>query len=916
MRLGRSTVGRQSGSERALAPHECPVSCAESRKAEYNSSMGRLRWSPLVRCLAVACVLGALVVISVFVASRDAGPLRTTAASALRSDRPAELLIREAPVSGVRRVSVTTEACRVRVLDAGTGLGIPGASLIVRSPDTGDEATPAIGLDATGEFPIADFDRELLARARGYFPGQATIPAGAREVELALHVSGTLRIAVLDASGSPIENARMSVTPASTGSWSAFWPCALPDTGVDARPLVTGADGGVETPELPCDVALEVRATSSRGEITAQVRIPSATRREVLALRVAGTSCLRGTIVWSDGSPARGVTVRCFDSGPTRDVPYRVRADGSFQLCGLTPGVQRWRIEVGGEISRRTWMDGQDVDAGRIVLEERHELIVRLVQGGELRHLPPACFKVAAFLDGREADIVPFHGDGTALMRMPTGAVDLHVTAVGAVIARAHVQVPCDPVEVRIADAVAGLRIVGAAQGPLTVTLVPVDPARAPTERNSPTARVLSSRMMPRFFSHDAADLLVAPLACGEFDVFLKFDDGDLFRAGSVVLRPGSMTVVPGARRTDYLIQGRARDRRGAPLPGVEFAIALASIPGQRRETRTDAQGEFVFAGVGAGEWVVFPAHTSGWSEHARRIVLPRDDPPPVEFVLPDPGSLRVQIDAEGGGVAGATVHVLRSGDGPDARAWTRITNVGGTATFERLLPGDYDVYTNLRVGGREYPDIERAVVSIREGERSDLRLGGESEFRQIRFTRRGQPIVDLAPGASLFTLGGWAPALPADDGSGDFVVRVRGGPTAVLLGAPLDLPLFDPSPITQVMTLAYVADLSAERACVIDIAGTDVVVDTGGTGCALPQMRLVSVGPFQGLSGFGDWCIAYRDEAPSVRRFADVPEGSVVELVSGPPGSALERRTLRVTCGPEQRILWPGPEDIVRAGR
>ena len=195
------------------------------------------------------------------------------------------------------------------------------------------------------------------------------------------------------------------------------------------------------------------------------------------------------------------------------------------------------------------------------------------------------------------------------------------------------------------------------------------------------------------------------------------------------------------------IVKGRALyEDSGQPAPRERVQLVAIELLGSRRgripTTMTDANGEFVFLHLGAGEYYVvahpadahvpsaedspFPLQTGDPVADAARLEEYKRDFPritvngesPVEINLrvknPHFGSISGRIvNANGGSVAGANVHAMKTGGGGLGGSITADEN--GAYLFRGLLAGEYIVSADppsKKLGPAGPPSVEGVLGS------------------------------------------------------------------------------------------------------------------------------------------------------------------------------------------------------------
>jgi carboxypeptidase family protein len=224
-------------------------------------------------------------------------------------------------------------AIRGRVHDR-EGNGIAGAEVHAErhgpgSPSEGEAVSEADGGFVVGGLELGSHD--LRATALGYAPAEATATSGGDPVDLVLEPGGQMEGRVVDADGSPVEDARVWAENERGRSGSGGVLGGRSDEG-DGRFVVRDVAAG--------RYALQVLA-GSRGEAAVtDVRVVAGRTTNVGTITLGRGGTLQGTVVDGEGSGIAGATVVAHLDASRRRETFRSQTEssGAFELRGLPVG--------------------------------------------------------------------------------------------------------------------------------------------------------------------------------------------------------------------------------------------------------------------------------------------------------------------------------------------------------------------------------------------------------------------------------------------------------------------------------------------------------------------------------------------------------------------------------------------------
>ncbi len=174
----------------------------------------------------------------------------------------------------------------------------------------------------------------------------------------------------------------------------------------------------------------------------------------------------------------------------------------------------------------------------------------------------------------------------------------------------------------------------------------------------------------------------------------------------------GDAAIVADAQRAGAAsvpFEGRVVGPRGAPVEGVKIVVRGA---GGTQTIETGAGGRFKSTLPPGRYALMFQSDEGGLIVRSWMLDgAPKDD---LEFALREPAAIRVQVNRGEERVAGAEVTVM-SRDMGDLASYMGASDVGGTALFEGLIPGRYEVTTQVPDGPLARGNTYAAAGSTRE---------------------------------------------------------------------------------------------------------------------------------------------------------------------------------------------------------
>ncbi len=177
------------------------------------------------------------------------------------------------------------------------------------------------------------------------------------------------------------------------------------------------------------------------------------------------------------------------------------------------------------------------------------------------------------------------------------------------------------------------------------------------------------------------------------------------FAAGAAILFLTAGLALSQAGRGTARMNGIVVDPAGKPVVGAKVTAVFTQSGGSTFETTTDKKGEFVFMGVGTGNWDV-TVNAQGYLPLTQRV--------PTSQLNKNPKvTIKLEKKAEGTGIVQdeATFQVLEEGNAffKDGKYDTALM------MYEEFLtknPGAYQVLLNIGDCYREKGEYDKAVES------------------------------------------------------------------------------------------------------------------------------------------------------------------------------------------------------------
>ncbi len=588
---------------------------------------------------------------------------------------PGEVLERVAAGSG--DVAITLPfglTVRGRVIDAERGRPLAGARVdspwVPESERTTDDAgrfeITGIALEEGQTFGAAVVVR---AKLEGYREAQETVAfadpraAPAAETELVLERMDAETLIcgiVLDGRGTPCAGAR--VWTEVPGLPLAFVRALLAD---QAKEVLSGADGTFALPALRIGSLRFYALASYPGLATARVG-PFVREGEgawpFIEIRLDRGAAVQGRVTSTEGAAIGGARVRLWreDQMPEEatlfnwllppaegEVTYSAR-DGTFRFRGVTPGVYRVQGSAAGYAAKTVRPLEIDAPAGTgqegdgaparvdIVLEAGGTLQGRVVDAAGA---PCAGIEVAAFaaaeLAGASPDIddevikAGALGTASAVTRADGTYAIVHL-AEGEyfVLARARGFEPASIASARPGTALPDLvlephaRIAGHVRDGASDEALARFDVWVERRNDDGKFRVVHGKVpVP---AGAEGRFLYEELRAGEWRVHVR-SPGYIAWHATVSLAPGGEAYLEAGLDAGRRIAGVVTLPDGTPLAGIviDARHERPAREGGRQDlesTRSDARGEFVFAGLEPGSYRVVASHSDYYAEGSEAV--------------------------------------------------------------------------------------------------------------------------------------------------------------------------------------------------------------------------------------------------------------------------------------------------------
>lgn len=448
--------------------------------------------------------------------------------------------------------------------------------------------------DAQGVFRLTGLQPglyDLDCSARGLAWAYADeVPLGTPDVQLVMPRCGSLLVRLRDEFGAPLEGAELKATlprKHKTRPWS------------DAQfEVASGAAAGLAPGAYrirgagPLETEIDVRAAGHVPQVVLAPGVgPGQEHELVVTLRLA--VALSGRVVDDAGAPVAGASVSLARAAPSLALSGRSDDVGAFVLDGLEAGSWRLRATADGHGRAEALLDlpeGRAPEPLEITLE-RLGSVEGLVTRGR----------------------VPLAGARVHAVALRGGAPDA-----GALQDALRSDDPHEPRRLRVVDA--------DAHGRFRLSDVPAGPLLLWVERGA------DARWALAFCLHDPAD-------------------ASLFR---VRVEPGAATEALLDLPAPAALRGRVLGG-GEALAGAPVVLAPAKLhagsewPFGALEAATDGSGQFAFADVPPGDWVVVAQPPGGLVPLAQSLELLPGDLRSVELAAQGRTLEAVVTDAASG---------------------------------------------------------------------------------------------------------------------------------------------------------------------------------------------------------------------------------------------------------------------------
>jgi len=415
--------------------------------------------------------------------------------------------------------------------------------------------------------------------------------------------------------------------------------------------------------------------------------------------------------------------------------------DGAFNVPGVPAGshyVQAWREGYLGRSGESVEMDGEGAIA-QVTLDWDEGVSLRgtvLDEAGEpVEGARLSLARRSRFVLSDEEGRFQILGLGEK------SSLSLFVTADGYGITERR-EIPLDgtPITVRLhpAGSISG-RLFDAHDGqPVQAFAIRFEPLRSGGE--------VQGVRKDRVFSEREGEFLFTGVPAGAYWMDVHAIGYMRHRVEKVEVRIGEDTPVPPIHlERGREIRGVVLDRTdGTPLQGT-WVNVRAAIQGQLwpqppgglgnlRHTETDAEGRFRLAGIPVADVLL----RAGSQERATARRLIRFDEEEtarsVEILLDRGGTVEVTVlDSEGDPLPGKNVRLRWTGEPPARWGALKTSGPDGKAVYERVLPGDCEVYL------KGFP--ERQVIRVEESALASVTLQEAGVLLSGRLLFRGQPI-------------------------------------------------------------------------------------------------------------------------------------------------------------------------------
>ncbi|HET9958948.1 MAG TPA: carboxypeptidase-like regulatory domain-containing protein [Polyangiaceae bacterium] len=424
--------------------------------------------APRAGAAALMLVVGAL---TAFYLSSSAEPERarsvTSASSA--SARPTPPVIR-AGQPGLPQPRVRPAV--YGKVQSSTALGIPHARVCALDVERSTPRAECVFTDGQGKFtlPAAEAALDMIATARGYLPGRASLSGSARTPFVITLVKGGVTVSgsVLDVGGGVVSGALVTARRAQHEPAVAF----------------TRSD---DTGRFELDLAPGEVLLTAEAELYSAAHLTAEAPAQNVLLALAPASTIQGRVLARDGEGVADTTVTASVRAGLAELPSstRTREDGSFEIAGLSAGAYelraqaaRWRSEV--------------VLVRLGVAERRSEVVLTAERAATLsariRLEGKPCARGQLTVSGAEHSFATLDGAETVTLgALPFGPYEIEAQCVGAYGKHEKLAIATDApsVDWELAAALGSLRgrVIGANGNPLGRMSIELEPIGEPRAR-------------------------------------------------------------------------------------------------------------------------------------------------------------------------------------------------------------------------------------------------------------------------------------------------------------------------------------------------------------------------------------------------------------------------------------------------
>lgn len=779
---------------------------------------------------------------------------------------------RSEPPAGESMNSEAESPLAFRLRERGATVSVPGAAVDVYLH--GEHATrlfsDANGIVVTGD--LGQQEGEFIVTSPEHMVRRASTADVVSNVvdglpTLWLDPVGVLEVQVIDEFGAPLRGVFVEVFPEDrskllSGSLMTLWPDFQPPgrmtTDVATHLLIpseTDDSGHVRIPYMPCNVPLTVRATWNVPESTAKCLISPEDRRAQVTIRVAEFAQLSGSLFWSDGTPAYGVSVTLFaghNSTMARDSV--VDQDGRFRFDRVPVGWVEWRPDLEGERARGLSVAAPATEAERVVLLARTRVRGQVV-ARSASELPGPYFLKWKCGEAHVVSAVTTT-DGKFSLWAPNERATVAVhRAVGLpVIAEFEVEDPTKFVEFDVSHSLAAFKFTprGIPPGtPVRVGYCYVDGEDAligvPTiHATNDQSRALDPRIGSIGWSDES--ILATALAPGAVSIWFECSEvgGGRFPLTQLVAAQlvdlGEVSIGWGSVEVEVV------DETGAPVPGLALAVYRVGTGAggeSAARTLTSHAGVARFTDLCPGDYFVAACSAPGRWRTPESVVVDSGAETTLTLTVARTGRIvgrvltpeRWRDDVASKSVSQLLARLTGIGDagGSDAQL-TVVVSGEGEFAFDSVPAGEYQVRIqgpNVNVGRRT-----RVAAGADASLEFDLKRSG----RNVTFLWDGRPDSAAVQARLVTCLGTFVLTptgstgrfeLPWGPTRGVFVVSRRGVPGAGYAGHPR-------LTVRQTAAVAVCNDRAESADMTVELAECVARVAVGKSDQPAPHVRVI----------------------------------------------------------------------------